>query len=619
MSRKMYSTTGLGLLVTAFIVFTMMNNTLFSNIRLDLTENGLFTLSNGSREIVQSIKEPINLYFFFSDKAGQDLTALRAYAVRVQELLQEYVLAAGAGKIQLKIIDPEPFSESEDEAAAFGLQSVPVSTAGDELYFGLVGTNSVDDVVVIPFFQPDKEEFLEYEISKLIQGLIFYKKPAIALLTSLPLQGDVDLSTFQVSPAWIVLQQIEQLFSIEEIEDNADELPDEIDLLLVIHPKNLSEALLFSIDQFIMAGGKMLAFVDPLAEADRPAQSNPMLPLPPSGQASDLNKLMKPWGIHVRENMVLGDSQTALSVGGPDGIPVRHLAILGMGPENLSSDDVVTANLENINLATAGIIDIDEVSSVRVDPLIRSSKYSMPLDSLQFQFLTNPEELQKTFTPTGERYLIAARLSGKAGSAFPDGISGYDGKLVSETENLNVILVADTDILSDRLWVQVQNFFGQQIATPWANNGDFVVNALDNLGGSSALISIRSRGRFTRPFDVVQDLRREAEARYLKNANDLQVRLAETERKLSKLQSAPENENVLSLNPEQETAIIQFQSEKLRIRKQLRDVRHQLNEDIETLGSTLKFLNIVLVPLLLTLLLLGVNFLRMSRRRESWK
>ena len=209
MSRKMYSTTGLGLLVAAFIVFTMMNNTLFSNIRLDLTENGLFTLSNGSREIVQSIKEPINLYFFFSDKAGQDLTALRAYAVRVQELLQEYVLAAGAGKIQLKIIDPEPFSESEDEAAAFGLQSVPVSTAGDELYFGLVGTNSVDDVVVIPFFQPDKEEFLEYEISKLIQGLIFYKKPAIALLTSLPLQGDVDLSTFQVSPAWIVLQQIE--------------------------------------------------------------------------------------------------------------------------------------------------------------------------------------------------------------------------------------------------------------------------------------------------------------------------------------------------------------------------------------------------------------------------
>ncbi|MCZ6502751.1 MAG: Gldg family protein [Gammaproteobacteria bacterium] len=616
MSRKMYSTSGLGLLIIAFLLFTLMNNTLFSNLRLDLTENSLFTLSDGSKEIVQSIDEPINLYFFFSDKASRDLTALRAYAVRVQELLQEYALA-GAGKIQLKVIDPEPFSESEDQAAGFGLQSVPVSTAGDELYFGLVGTNALDDVAIIPFFQPDKEEFLEYEISRLIQGLILHKKPVVGLLTSLPVQGDVNMRTFQTSPAWFVIQQLEQLFSIEKIEDDATELSDEIDLLLVIHPKNLSDALLFSIDQFIMTGGKMLAFVDPLAETDRPAQANPMMPAPPTGQASDLNKLMEPWGIQLRDNMVLGDSQTALSVGGPDGMPVRHLAIVGMGPDNFSSDDVVTADLENINFATAGIIDINEESSVQVDPLIQSSEYSMPLDSLQFQFLSNPEDLQKTFSPTGERYLVAVRLSGKARSAFPDGINAYDGELVSETEDLNVILVADTDILSDRLWVQVQNFFGQQIATPWANNGDLIVNALDNLGGSSALISIRSRGRFTRPFDVVQKLRREAETRYLQNANDLQARLAETERKLGELQSTTGNENILSLSPEQETAIMQFQDEKLRIRKQLRDVRHQLNKDIDTLGSTLKFLNIALVPLLLTMLLLAVNFLRMSRSREG--
>jgi len=617
MSRKMYSTSGLGLLVIAFLAFTLMNNTLFSNIRLDLTENSLYTLSDGSREIVQSIDEPINLYFFFSDKASQDLTALRAYAVRVQELLQEYALAAGSGKIQLEVIDPEPFSESEDQAAGFGLQSVPVSTAGDELYFGLVGTNALDDVVVIPFFQPDKEEFLEYEISKLIQGLILHRKPVVGLIASLPVQGDVNMSTFQTSPAWVVIAQLEQLFSIEKIEDDAVELADEIDLLLVIHPKNLSDALLFSIDQFIMRGGKLLAFVDPLAETDRPTQANPMMPAPPTGQASDLDKLMEPWGIQLRDNVVLGDSQTALSVGGPDGAPVRHLAIVGMGPDNFSSEDVVTADLENINFATAGIIDIDEESSVRVDPLIRSSEYSMPLDSFQFQFLRNPADLQKTFSPTGERYLIAVRLSGKARSAFPDGIDGYDGELVSETEDLNVILVADTDLLSDRLWVQVQNFFGQQIATPWANNGDLIVNALDNLGGSSALISIRSRGRFTRPFGVVQDLRREAETRYLQNANDLQARLAETESKLGELQSTTSNENILSLSPEQETAIIQFQDEKLRIRKQLRDVRHQLNEDIDTLGSTLKFLNIALVPLLLTMLLLVVNFLRMSRSREG--
>ena len=212
--------------------------------------------------------------------------------------------------------------------------------------------------------------------------------------------------------------------------------------------------------------------------------------------------------------------------------------------------------------------------------------------------------------------MIAVRLSGKAETGFQDGIDGYDGDIIQGTDDLNIILVSDTDMLSDRLWVQVQNFFGQQIATPWANNGDLIVNALDNLSGSSALISIRSRGRFSRPFTVVQNLRREAETRYLENADDLQVRLADTERQLSELQSKNVNENILSLSPEQEATIVRFQDEKLRIRKELRNVRHQLNKDIDTLGSTLKFLNIALIPLLLTLSLLGVNFLRMSRQRE---
>ena len=615
MSKKIYSTSGLGMLVIAFLVFTLMNNTLFSNVRLDLTENSLFTLTVGSKEIIASIDEPVNLYFFFSDMASQDLTSLRAYAVRVRELLQEYELASD-GKINLEIIDPEPFSDAEDQASGFGLQSVPVSSAGDELYFGLVGTNAVDDVSIVPFFQPDKEEFLEYEISKLIQGLIAPKKLVVGLLSSLPVQGDVNMSTFQSTPSWVVIQQLEQFFAVEKIELDAHKLPENIDLLFIIHPKNVSNELLFSIDQFLMSGGRMLAFVDPLAELDRPAQANPMMPAPPSGQASDLNKLMVPWGVSLRENVVIGDAQTALSVGGPDGTPIRHLAIVGLGPENFASSDVVMADLESINLATAGIIDIDEESSVTVQPLIRSSEFSMPLDSLQFQFLSNPADLQKAFSPTGERYLIAVRLSGKAETGFQDGIDGYDGDIIQGTDDLNIILVSDTDMLSDRLWVQVQNFFGQQIATPWANNGDLIVNALDNLSGSSALISIRSRGRFSRPFTVVQNLRREAETRYLENADDLQVRLADTERQLSELQSKNVNENILSLSPEQEATIVRFQDEKLRIRKELRNVRHQLNKDIDTLGSTLKFLNIALIPLLLTLSLLGVNFLRMSRQRE---
>jgi ABC-type uncharacterized transport system involved in gliding motility auxiliary subunit len=612
MNKRYFSEFGLLLLVVGFIVFTILNNLLFSGWRLDLTENNLYTLSDGSREIVQAIDEPINIYFFFSEKSSEDLTAIRAYATRVRELLEEYVLAAD-GKIILNVVDPEPFSEAEDQAAEFGLQGVPVSNAGDELYFGMAATNALDDQETIAFFQPDKEEFLEYEISKLIQSLIVVEKPTVGILSSLEVQGSMNMQTFQMSPSWMAIEQLEQLFQTQKIDPSVETIPGDIDLLLLIHPKQLSQTLLFSIDQFVMGGGKLLAFIDPLAEMDRPPQANPMMPAPPGDQSSSLNSLTEAWGVTMRSNVVLGDSQSALSVGGGNGAPVRHLAILGMEPENFSADDIVTSSLESINLASAGILDVAENPSATIEPLISSSRYAMPLDALQFQFLSDPSDLMKGFKPTGEQYMVAARLMGTAPSAFPEGLENSEGTTLTETSDLNVILVADTDMLSDRLWVQVQNFFGQRIASPFANNGDMMINALDNLSGGTSLISIRSRGRFTRPFDVVQDLRREAEARYLEKANDLQAQLTATEQQLSDLQTSQGENNLLVLSPEQEAALVEFQQEKLKIRKQLRDVRHQLDSDIEVLGSTLKFINIALVPILITLLLLVLNYLRLNR------
>ena len=617
MKKKYYSGLGLCLLALGFLMFTLLNNVLFGGWRLDLTGNNLYTLSDGSREILESIDEPVNLYFFFSEKSSEDLTSLRVYATRVREMLEEYELAAN-GKINLSVVDPEPFSEAEDQAAEFGLQGIPVSTAGEELYFGLAATNALDDQEVIPFFQPDKEEFLEYEISKLIQSLSVVEKPVVGVLSSLEVQGNMNMQTYQMTPPWMVVDQLMQLFSVQTINPEGT-IPAEIDILLLIHPKQLSEAMLFSIDQFVMGGGRLLAFIDPLAETDRPVQANPMMPAPPSIQVSTLNQLTEAWGVTMRSDVILGDSQTALAVGGVDGTPVRHLAILGMESDNFSRDDIVTSSLESINLSTAGILDVAEDASVQVEPLISSSTFAMPMEALQFQFLSDPNDLKQGFKPTGEKYLVAARLSGSAPSAFPEGLEESEGTVLTETDNLNVILVADTDILSDRMWVQVQEFFGQRIASPWANNGDMVINALDNLSGGASLISIRSRGRFSRPFDVVQDLRREAEASYLEKANDLQARLTETEQKLSDLQSSQSENNLLVLTPEQEEALVQFQQEKVEIRRQLREVRHQLDSDIEVLGSTLKFLNIALIPILMTLILLIVNYIRVNRRQEMSK
>ena len=614
MKKKYYSGLGLCLLALGFLMFTLLNNVLFGGWRLDLTGNNLYTLSDGSREILESIDEPVNLYFFFSEKSSEDLTSLRVYATRVREMLEEYELAAN-GKINLSIVDPEPFSEAEDQASEFGLQGIPVSTAGEELYFGLAATNALDDQETIPFFQPDKEEFLEYEISKLIQSLSVVEKPVVGVLSSLEVQGNMNMQTYQMTPPWMVVDQLRQLFTMQTINPEGS-IPAEIDILLLIHPKQLSEAMLFSIDQFVMGGGRLLAFIDPMAETDRPAQANPMMPAPPTVQISTLNQLTGAWGVTMRNDVILGDSQTALAVGGIDGTPVRHLAILGMESDNFSRDDIVTSSLENINLSTAGILDVAEDASVDVEPLISSSTFAMPMEALQFQFLSDPNDLMQGFEPTGEKYLVAARLSGSAPSAFPEGLEDSEGTVLTETDNLNVILVADTDILTDRMWVQVQEFFGQRIASPWANNGDMVINALDNLSGGASLISIRSRGRFSRPFDVVQDLRREAEASYLEKANDLQARLTETEQKLTDLQSTQYENNLLVLTPEQEEALVQFQQEKVKIRRELREVRHQLDSDIEVLGSTLKFLNIALIPILMTLILLVVNYIRVSRRRE---
>ncbi|MBT3425208.1 MAG: ABC transporter [Gammaproteobacteria bacterium] len=617
MKNYLNSVSSVVFILVGFLVFSVFNNTFFHQVRLDLTENKLFTLTQGSGEIVAALDEPIHLYFFFSEKASADLTSLRTYADRVASLLEEYALLSN-GKIKLSRVNPEPFSEQEDQAAAFGLQAIPVSAGGDELYFGLAGTNALDQVEIIRFFQPDKEEFLEYEVSKLIQGLNTTGKPKVGLISSLPVRSRVDPNTFQTTPGWVSISQLDSFFEVIEIEPTADTLQEGLDMLILLHPKNLSETMQRGIDQYLMNGGKLLAFVDPLSELDRPAQTNPMMPVLPQGQGSDLNWLTAAWGVSLRASAVLGDSQNALTVSSANGTPVRHLAILGLGPDALRTDDVITSGLESLNFSTAGILDIDDAKDVIVTPLILSSEYSGPLDTVQFQFLRDPADLQKSLKITGEAYPLAVRLSGPARSAFsvaPDDAQTDAKSSSNQTDDLNLILVADTDVLSDRLWVQVQNFFGQEIASPWADNGDFLVNAVDNLGGSTALISVRSRGRFTRPFEAVQDLRRQAEAKYLESAEALQLRLTETERKLSELQSSKVQDMSLNLSPEEESALLQFQEEKLVIRKQLRDVRHQLDKDIEQLGSTLKFVNIALVPILLTLLLLAINVLR-GRKEE---
>ncbi|MCU9945965.1 GldG family protein [Pseudomonas solani] len=611
MKKLMYSSAGLLLIALAFLAFNMVSGLALTNARIDLTEQKLYTISDGTRQILGELDEPINLYFFYSDKSAKDLVVLRNYAKRVEEMLKAYAQASD-GKIKLHIVDPEPFSEDEDKAAEFGLQAVPLQQGGDSVYFGLAGTNSVDDRQIIPFFPLDQEEFLEYEISRLVQSLAKPQRPVVGVMSGLPINGGFDMQTRQPGQPWMVMEEIRQLFQIESIKPSVDQIPDKVSVLLLVHPKNLSQQTQYAIDQFVLRGGKLLVFVDPYSEADHSVQ----MPGEMGGEdkASDLPALFKAWGLEMVPGKVVGDGAYAMSVSMGEGQrPARHVGWLSLPKKALDASDIATSSLETVTVATAGILRPLEGAKTHFAPLIQSSEYAMPFDAGIFATLRNPDVLMRELKPSGDRYAIAARIGGPVQSAFPDGIEGRKDGLKA-ADNINVIVVADTDMLSDRMWVQVQDFFGQRVPQPWADNSGFAINALDNLTGSEALISVRSRGRFTRPFTVVESLQREAETRFREQEQVLQQRLADTEEKLASLQKNQDPTKALELTPEQQATLQQFMQEKVRIRKELREVNYQLNADIEKLGRTLKLINIVLVPLVLTL---GVLLLWFWRRRRA--
>lgn len=639
MKRKMYSGFGLLVLLVGFLAFNLLNSNLFHSVRLDLTENRLFTLAEGSKQVVDEISSPIDLHFFFSEKITQDLPQLQNYARQVRSLLQEYTLYAD-GKINLHIIDPEPFSEAEDQAAVFGLQAVPLNMAGDQLYFGLAGTSMAKSAEaaeeretvqeVISFFQEDQERFLEYEITKLIYRLAHPEPPVVGIISGLDIQGGYDMRAQQPTPPWQIYRQINQLYQTRLLNNQIEQIADDISLLMLIQPGELSEQTLYAIDQFVLAGGKLIFFLDPLAELDRPPR--------PYQVSNGLKKLLDSWGVEFT-GQVVTDAGNALMVANAQGRPVRHLSILGLDADSMLAEDVATGSLEKVNLSSAGIIEPLADATTQFTPLLYSSKEAMPMVPEMVQAAFSPEMLQQSFNATGERFTLAARVAGKALSAFdgpPEkdekeqkddkGMDVQDSELdrsvltlsstthIRDSADINILVVADTDLLSDRLWVQVQNFFGQQVVTPFADNAGFVINALDNFSGSSALISVRSRGRFFRPFTVVEQLRRQAEERFRDKEKQLQERLQQTEVKLAELEQQKAEGSATLLSPEQEAELVSFQQEKLGIRKQLREVRHQLDKDIETLGTQIKMINIALIHLLLVI---GALVLRRIRRRVS--
>lgn len=613
--QQRMSVSSLGVLLLGFLAAVIVSNQLFSGWQIDLTENKLYTLSDGTVRIIESIEEPINLYFYFSDQATADIPSLRSYANRVRELLEKIDDVAG-NKINLRIIDPLPFSEDEDRAAQFGLQGVQLGVAPDPVYMGLAGTDSLDNVEIIPFFQPEQEAFLEYDIARLISTLATPQRPVIGLVTELELSGGFDMQTQRMRNGWVIYDQAQQLFEIRELGAAFDEIAEDITLLWIVQPRDLADATLYAIDQFILGGGKALIFVDPVANVDPASVEGMPQGMPPMGQGSDLAELFEAWGVEFSAAEVVADAQLALQINaGPGRAPTRHFGYLGVTMDRMNNDDIVTADLSSINMAMSGHFTLSEDSPATLEPLLTSSSSAATLAATRFSFLPDPASLQTDFAPTGTAYVLAARINGTLPSAFADGppeatVSSEDGDvpddageenhLAESSEPANLIVVGDVDMLSDPLWVQVQNFFGQQLANAFASNGAFVVNALENLSGSSDLIGVRSRASYTRPFTRVEAIRVDAEARFRATEQRLQRELDETERRLGELQSSREDSGNILLSPEQQAEIDRFIDQRAAIRQELRAVQRGMDRDIENLGTVLKIINIGLVPVLLT-------------------
>ncbi|HXG79682.1 MAG TPA: Gldg family protein, partial [Methyloceanibacter sp.] len=614
LSRPALAWGSLGLAAVILLSVNLISSVGFRDWQADMTEERLFTISPGTREVLRNIDEPIALRFYFSKKLGEASPAYARYFARVQRMLDSFRALSG-GKLEVSYFDPEPFSPEEDQAVAAGLRKVAYNAEGDVAYFGLTGTNSTDNRETIEFFYPDRETFVEYDITKLIHSLAHPKKPVIGVITGLPLDGERNPVTRMPGEPWLIMQQIRELFDVRTLEQNIDTIPAGIDVLLIAQPNALTPGAAYAIDQYMLGGGRAVVLIDPVAEVTQFGD------LGESREGIDeLAKLLKAWGIEFDRTAVAADINHAQRVRfGRSGETVTdYVAWLGLDARNIDRNDVLAAGIETLNFATPGILKPVAGAGTKIAPIVRTSSDAMQVALTDVGVRADPIKLLQEYKPGGKPFILVARISGEAKSAFPggppdakkDAVAGEAAKSAEidggeeaakkpqlKSGSVNAIVIADTDMMADRFWVEERDLLGQSVVVPTAQNAALVIGALENLAGSDALIALRGRGVVDRPFTWVEDLRRNAERKFREKEQKLTQRLQELQTELAKLETP--KEGVAALSAADTEAVNKFKAEMLKTRRELRDVKLALRRDIDRLDGWLKFANIALVPLLI--------------------
>lgn len=665
MDRRSLAWATLALAAVLLLCVNLVSSLMFRNTRVDLTSDRLFTIADGTKRVLAKIDEPINVRVYYSRRLGEVAPVFGKYFERVKALLEQYRDISG-GKVQVTFIEPEPFSDAEDRAVAAGLKGVRLNQDGETGYFGLVASNTTDNDQTVEFFALDRERFVEYDLTKLINGLANPKKKVVGLVTGLPLEGGMNpMNPMMRQPQqpWAIMEQIREFFEVRTIEQTAKALPSDLDVLMVVQPTLLQPELAYAIDQYALGGGRVLFFVDPHTETS--PSGHPSMPLPMS---KEVPKLLKAWGLSYDDQKIAGDKSLARrvqfgnrSTGGP--IVTEYLGWINIDKAQINEKDPLAAGIEKLQLASAGaLVKVDGATTI-VTPVIQTTANAGLIDAERIRFQPNPITILNTFKPGTNPLMLAARVGGEARTAFPEGRPKPEEKKDEKEEKpgdadkkadgekapdaaakpdeakaaeakaaeaktdakphvasgrVSIVVVADADMMHDQFWVEMRDFLGQQVAIPQSHNAAFVINALENLSGGEALADLRGRGISERPFQTVLDIRRESEQRFRQKEESLVAKLKTLQEQLAKLETRGGEGGgpaTVLLSDKDKQAVENFRSEMVQVRGELRAVKAALRRDIDQLDRWLKIANIAAVPLLVGIG--GLLFGLMQRRRRQ--
>ncbi len=617
-----------GILILLAILIAV--NVIVSNLRarVDLTEENLYTLSDGTRNIMKQLERKVTLKLFFSSSDPAVPMQLKSYADQVTDLLQEYRKASGS-KIKVEKYDPKPDSDAEEWAQKYGIQGQQLGLMGPIIYFGLVVVAG-DAEQLVPALDPRTQQMLEYNLTRTIYRVTHPKKPVIGVLSSLPVLGQAPPMMMPGQPppqakAWMSFTDLRKDYDMREVDPNVESISDDISALVLVHPKQLAPKTRFAIDQFVLKGGRLMVFVDPLCIADLESQPQAS-PYQRPSSSSDLPEMFRAWGVGYNAADVVADMSAATRVRGAGNRVEDSLVWLSLGRSHINRDDILTTQLENVLLPFAGSFTDMTGDDVTFTPLMHSSAESGNVNAMIAQY--GGDALRRQFRKGGVALPLAVRLTGTFKTAFPEGApkEAANAEESQEEEAAKevatslqsgesaIILVADVDMLGDRFCVQEINFFGMRGHQPINDNLNFLANAIEQIGGSSDLIGIRSRGTFNRPFDRVLALEQKARDAWQTREQELTSSLQETQQQLREMQNQKESSQRFILSPQQQAAIAQFRSRELEIKKELKGVRKNLRRDIEMLGIRVKAINIALMPLLVALGGVGYGLARRRKR-----